>query len=237
MVISGIVSRLTGKVKEDCVTKLTKAYIIVMAILIGLTLVVAVWHSHEVTAAETAVNFAGHAGKNNGGVAANYANFTANTANNLRFFLLLCGSLTAAAGIWGLVEYIILPLINLSRIGAITQVTYHEALYQPFTLIVFAMCIVAIVTNIRQAIPRYFPIMTCQRATGLLIRVSMVRFSISSSITFAVANTMMIKINISTNDMATSRYILVSSPKVLNGTKAVITMAAMHIAKTINVKG
>ena len=126
-------------------TRLTKAYIIVMAILIALTLVVAVWHSHVVTSAEVAVNYAGHAGKNNGGVASNYANMTATEANNLRFFLVLCGSMTAAAGIWGLVEYIILPLINLSRIGAITQVTYHEALYQPFTLIVFAMCLAAIV--------------------------------------------------------------------------------------------
>ncbi len=126
-------------------TRLTKAYIIVMAILIALTLVVAVWHSHVVTSAEVAVNYAGHAGKNNGGVASNYANMTATEANNLRFFLVLCGAMTAAAGIWGLVEYIILPLINLSRIGAITQVTYHEALYQPFTLIVFAMCLAAIV--------------------------------------------------------------------------------------------
>ena len=126
-------------------TRLTKAYIIVMAILIALTLVVAVWHSHVVTSAEVAVNYAGHAGKNNGGVAATYANMTATEANNLRFFLVVCGSLTAAVGIWGLIEYLILPLINLSRIGAITQVTYHEALYQPFTLIVFAMCIAAIV--------------------------------------------------------------------------------------------
>ncbi len=32
--------------------------------------------------------------------------------------------------------------------------------------------------------PRYFPRITCHRATGLLINVSIVRFSISSSITF-----------------------------------------------------
>ena len=131
--------------KEDRVTKLTKIYMIVMAILIALTLVTAVWHSQVVSNAQVAVTQAGHATKNNGGVAANYANATATEANNLRFFLVLSGSLLAAAGIWGLVEYVFLPFINLSRIGAITQVTYHEALYQPFTLIVFVTCIAAIV--------------------------------------------------------------------------------------------
>ncbi len=126
-------------------TKLTKVYIVVMAILLAMTLFAYVWHSHDVTAAQSAASNAGQATKNNGGVAANYANVIANEANNLRFFLLLSGTLTAATGIWGLVEYIILPLLNLSRIGAITQVTYHEALYQPFTIIVFVMCIAAIV--------------------------------------------------------------------------------------------
>ncbi len=126
-------------------TTLTKVYIIVMAVLLALTFMFAVWHSDVVTAAQAAVTHAGQAGKHNGGVASKFANVTATEANNLRFFLVLFGSLTAAGGIWGLVEYVFLPLINLSRLGAITQVTYHEALYQPFTLIVFAMCVAAIV--------------------------------------------------------------------------------------------
>lgn len=126
-------------------TKLDKTYMIVMAILVAMTLGFAVWHSNVVSEAQVGANYASRATKNNAGAAENYANVMATEANNLRFFLLLSGSLAAAAGVWGFVEYVVLPLINLSRIGAITQVTYHEALYQPFTLIVFVMCVIAIV--------------------------------------------------------------------------------------------
>ena len=81
------VHTVPARLKEERVTTLTKVYIIVMAVLLALTFMFAVWHSDMVLAAQAAVTHAGQAGKHNGGVASKFANVTATEANNLRFFL------------------------------------------------------------------------------------------------------------------------------------------------------
>ncbi len=63
----------------------------------------------------------------------------------------------------------------------------------------------------RMTTPKYFPMTTCQRAMGLDMRVSMVRFSISSSMTLVEAKTMIGSVKIKVREIATSRYILKSS--------------------------
>jgi len=44
----------------------------------------------------------------------------------------------------GAVEYVLLPVIGLTRLGALVRVTYYEALLQPFTLIVMALGVATI---------------------------------------------------------------------------------------------
>jgi ABC-type transport system involved in multi-copper enzyme maturation permease subunit len=53
--------------------------------------------------------------------------------------------LAGAVGLFGLIEFGVLRLIGMFRLGAITRVTYYEALLQPFTLILIATGITAIV--------------------------------------------------------------------------------------------
>jgi len=55
-------------------------------------------------------------------------------------------ALGGMALVGGLVEYVVLPVLGIFRLGAIVRVTYYEALLQPFTLIVLTiglLCIVA----------------------------------------------------------------------------------------------
>ncbi len=51
---------------------------------------------------------------------------------------------TGAAVFFGLIEFGLLRIIGLFRLGAITRITYYEALLQPFTLIVVVLGIAAI---------------------------------------------------------------------------------------------
>jgi ABC-type transport system involved in multi-copper enzyme maturation permease subunit len=53
--------------------------------------------------------------------------------------------LAASVAVFGVVEFAVLRLVGLFRLGAITRVTYYEALLQPFTLILIAVGITSIV--------------------------------------------------------------------------------------------
>ncbi|HUO07736.1 MAG TPA: ABC transporter permease subunit [Phycisphaerae bacterium] len=53
-------------------------------------------------------------------------------------------SVAGVLGMFGAIEFGILRLIGLFRLGAITRITYYEALLQPFTIIVVVMGIAAI---------------------------------------------------------------------------------------------
>lgn len=66
------------------------------------------------------------------------------------FFL----ALTACTAIFGFIEYVVLRLLSLFRLGAIARVTYYEALLQPFTLIVLALGLTVIVVG------AFFPFFT-----------------------------------------------------------------------------
>jgi ABC-type transport system involved in multi-copper enzyme maturation permease subunit len=66
------------------------------------------------------------------------------------FFL----ALAACTAIFGFIEYVVLRLLSLFRLGAIARVTYYEALLQPFTLIVLALGLAVIVVG------AFFPFFT-----------------------------------------------------------------------------
>jgi ABC-type transport system involved in multi-copper enzyme maturation permease subunit len=52
--------------------------------------------------------------------------------------------LFAIAVLFGVVEFALLPLLGQFRLGAISRITYYEALLQPFTLIVLSVGLIAI---------------------------------------------------------------------------------------------
>jgi ABC-2 family transporter protein len=54
-------------------------------------------------------------------------------------------SLAGCAVLFGFIEFVILRLVGLFTLGAISRITYYEALLQPFTLIVVSFGIAAIV--------------------------------------------------------------------------------------------
>ncbi len=127
------------------VRKMTWIYVITLITLTALTAATYAWRQHLIQEAYRTVAIASHAGKNNHGVASNYANEIAGMANSMRFWFALFTALTSAVAVVGLMEYVILPFLNMSRVGAVTRVTYHEALLQPFTLIVLALCLAAVI--------------------------------------------------------------------------------------------
>ena len=53
-------------------------------------------------------------------------------------------ALTGIEALFGFIEFGILRLIGLFRLGALTRITYYEALLQPFTIIVMVMGLAAI---------------------------------------------------------------------------------------------
>jgi ABC-type transport system involved in multi-copper enzyme maturation permease subunit len=56
------------------------------------------------------------------------------------FFL----ALAASAALFFVIEFGLLRLLSLSRIGAIVRITYYEALLQPFTLIILGLGVIAV---------------------------------------------------------------------------------------------
>ncbi len=53
-------------------------------------------------------------------------------------------ALAGVEGLFGLIEFGILRLVGLFRLGALTRITYYEALLQPFTIIVVVMGLASI---------------------------------------------------------------------------------------------
>jgi ABC-type transport system involved in multi-copper enzyme maturation permease subunit len=127
------------------VSKPTLYYFIALGALIVLTLGLMAWHDHLITAATNASNGAAQASSGNGGNGAMYANEISNEADTARNWQAAFLAATCCVGIFGLLEYGLLPLLGLSRIGAVTRVTYYEGLLQPFTQIVFFLCIASVV--------------------------------------------------------------------------------------------
>ena len=127
---------------------LKKSTIIYFTVLLALALIsLGCWTywNHLINAAYHTAGVSDIASKHNHGVASAYANVIATYADNWRFWFTLSISLAGAWLMPGIVEFLILPLLGLSRLGAIARVTYYEALLQPFTLIVFLLCLAAII--------------------------------------------------------------------------------------------
>jgi ABC-type transport system involved in multi-copper enzyme maturation permease subunit len=61
-----------------------------------------------------------------------------------RMFSICCWTVVAILLIYLVVEYVVLRLLGLSRIGAIVRVTYYESLLQPFSLIVILVGVVVV---------------------------------------------------------------------------------------------
>ena len=124
--------------------KTTLIYLVSMAVLLLATLVFYGLYNSQVSSAQLTATIASTATTQNHGVAEHHANTVASIANMLRFWVVFFLTLTAGAGIFAVMEFLILPALSFSRVGALTRVTYYEALLQPFTLIVFFMAIAAI---------------------------------------------------------------------------------------------
>ncbi len=101
--------------------------------------------SHAFTRAEQLTGLSTLAGKGNKGGALHAANVAANYAETLRYWGAISLTIAAAIALPGIVEYVLLQLMGFSRVGAIARVTYYEAIFQPFTIIVFILCVAAIV--------------------------------------------------------------------------------------------
>ncbi len=125
--------------------KASIVYLIIMGVLLIGTVTMYMVFNHQASNAERTAMIAGGASTQNGKVALHHANNVANAANTLRMWLVIFMVATGSAGIFGVMEFLVLPLIGLSRMGALTRVTYYEGLLQPFTLIVFFLAIAAIV--------------------------------------------------------------------------------------------
>ena len=126
-------------------SKATLSYLITLGVLIVITVLLAGWHQHLTTSAQEAVGGAFQASKGNGGNAANYANDIAAAADSARDWTAVFLAAACCTAVFGFLEYVFLPLISLNRVGAVARVTYYEGLLQPFTLIVFFLCVAAVV--------------------------------------------------------------------------------------------
>ena len=54
-------------------------------------------------------------------------------------------AVVAAGAVFGIIEFGLLKIVGLFRLGAITRITYYEALLQPFTLIVMVLGVATII--------------------------------------------------------------------------------------------
>lgn len=124
--------------------KASVVYLITLAAILLGTLCVYLLYNHQVNRAQNTAIVAATAGAHNHGVARAHANNVAGTANMWRMWLVIFLAASGSVGIFGAMEFIILPVLSLSRVGAMTRVTYYEGLLQPFTLIVFFLAIAAI---------------------------------------------------------------------------------------------
>ncbi|HTV46880.1 MAG TPA: ABC transporter permease [Phycisphaerae bacterium] len=128
-------------------SKSTLSYLITLGVLIVLTVIMIQWRINLDNYATQIASGAAQASSGNKGNSAIYANNIADEANSVRDWAAVFLAATCCTAVFGLMEFVILPLLSLSRIGALMRVTYHEGLLQPFTLIVFFLCVTAIIVT------------------------------------------------------------------------------------------
>ncbi len=128
-------------------SKAHKVFLTVLAVCIAITLLFVALHGHFLAAAHRTANIAGTATKGNHGVAEHYANYVAREEITTRMWMVIFIMLTGSMLVLALVEFAILPLLSLNRVGALCRVTYYEGLLQPFTLVAFALGLSAIVVT------------------------------------------------------------------------------------------
>ncbi len=124
--------------------RMTWIYSAALVVLLVLLAISYGWYQHLAYLTGHVAVVAAQAGKQNHHVAANYASSLAGQADAARDWMLAFFVASGTLIIGGFIEYVVLPLLSLSRVGAMTRVTYHEALWQPFTLIALGLCVAAI---------------------------------------------------------------------------------------------
>ena len=128
-------------------SKTQKIFLIVLAICTALSIVFIFLHAHFLAAAHQTANIAATASKGNHGVAEHYANYVAREEITTRMWMVIFFMLTGSMMTLALVEFAVLPLLSLNRVGALCRVTYYEGLLQPFTLVAFVIGLAAIVVT------------------------------------------------------------------------------------------
>lgn len=127
--------------------KAQKVFLVALAACVAISIVFIFLHAHFLAAAHRTSNIAVQATKGNHGVAEHYANYVAREEITTRMWMVIFFMLTGSMAIVALVEFAVLPLLSLNRIGALCRVTYYEGLLQPFTLVAFAIGLAAIVVT------------------------------------------------------------------------------------------
>ena len=128
-------------------SKAQKVFLIALAVCTAITVLFVFLHAHFLAAAHETANVAVTASKGNHGVAEHYANYVAREEITTRMWMVIFFMLTGSMLILALVEFAVLPLLSLNRVGALCRVTYYEGLLQPFTLVAFAIGLSAIVVT------------------------------------------------------------------------------------------
>ena len=128
-------------------SKAQKILLMVLAICAALSIVFIFLHAHFLAAAHQTANIAATASKGNHGVAEHYANYVAREEITTRMWMVIFFMLTGSMMTLALVEFAVLPLLSLNRVGALCRVTYYEGLLQPFTLVAFVIGLAAIVVT------------------------------------------------------------------------------------------
>jgi ABC-type transport system involved in multi-copper enzyme maturation permease subunit len=128
-------------------SKTQKIFLIALAICTALSIVFIFLHAHFSAAAHQTANIAATASKGNHGVAEHYANYVAREEITTRMWMVIFFMLTGSMMTLALVEFAVLPLLSLNRVGALCRVTYYEGLLQPFTLVAFVIGLAAIVVT------------------------------------------------------------------------------------------
>ncbi len=129
------------------VNKAHKVFLIALACCVAFSLLFVFLHAHFLAAAHNTANTASAAGKGNQGVAEHYANYIAREEITTRMWMVISFMLTGSMAALGLIEFAVLPLLSLSRVGALSRVTYYEGLLQPFTMVAFILGMSAIVVT------------------------------------------------------------------------------------------
>jgi len=129
------------------VNKAQKVLLATLAIFIAISVVFIFLHAHFLAAAHRTSNIAVTATKGNHGVAEHYANYVAREEITTRMWMIISFMITGSLVILSLVEFAVLPLLSINRVGALCRVTYYEGLLQPFTLVTFVIGLAAIVVT------------------------------------------------------------------------------------------